>query len=158
MPFKDPELRKAKHREYSRKHYQKNREQILKTSETNKKIARAQWQRFKAALSCAKCGQSHPATLDFHHVLKDPSNRKVNHLTTHGMYTAALEELKKCVVLCSNCHRIHHHEERYALIRRRKKKKILAQVTHTHYHTDTLTKGAPHGPSDEKPVKSVPGS
>jgi hypothetical protein len=158
MPFKDPEVRKAKHREYSKKHYQKNKINIIKKSDVNKKIARAQWHKFKSDLSCAKCGQNHPATLDFHHVMKDPSNKKVNSLTKVGMYTAALEELKKCVVLCSNCHRIHHHEERYAILKRRKKKKALAKVTHTHYHTDNLTKEAHHGKSIEEPVKPVSGS
>ena len=155
MPFKDLELRKAKHREYSRKHYEKNKEKIKKSSEISKKIARAQWQNFKAALCCSKCGQNHPAALDFHHVFKDPSNKKVNRLTAHGMYAAALQEIKKCVVLCANCHRIHHHNERYAIARRRKKKKLLAQVTHTHYHTNTLTKGASDGPSNEEPVEPI---
>ena len=123
MPYKDPELRKEKQREYAKKYYEGNKVTVkAATKEVNKK-ARAEWNDYKATLSCTKCGQNHPATLDFHHIVKDESNRQVNKLTSSGKYLAAREEIKKCMVLCANCHRIHHHEERQAKKLKHKKKK-----------------------------------
>jgi len=119
MPYKDPKVRKAKHKEYSKKYYEENKKKIIATSLESKKKARADWQKFKATLACEKCGQNHPATLDFHHIVRDKSNRKVNQLTKIGSYLAARQEITKCSVLCANCHRIHHHEEKR--VARRKK-------------------------------------
>lgn len=73
---------------------------------------REQWQEYKATLMCTVCSESHPATLDFHHVVRDPTNRKLGKLLRNGAYKDAYEEIKKCVVLCANCHRKHHHQER----------------------------------------------
>lgn len=111
MPYKDPEVRRSKHKEYSKKHYEGNKSKIIAVSLENKRKARADWQIFKATLSCEFCGQNHPATLDFHHTVRDKSNRKISNLTKVGRYVAAREEIKKCIVLCANCHRIHHHDE-----------------------------------------------
>lgn len=116
MPYKDPELRKQKAREYSKKHYRANRAQCIARVREKKQIARQNFIEFKSRLSCVKCGQNHPATLDFHHVVRDPSNKKIYELTQNGAYDAAIKEIsEKCVVLCNNCHRIHHWEERFTL-------------------------------------------
>jgi len=122
MPYKDPEKRRAKAREYSKRHYAENKAEVIETSRVNKNKARAAWQAYKNTLSCVKCGQNHTATLDFHHIVIDKSNRKINQLTTKGQYAAAREEIKKCMVLCANCHRIHHHDERAT--KRKIKKKL----------------------------------
>jgi len=107
---------KEKQKEYSKTHYYKNREAVMARVSANKKKAREFWETFKSRLRCTQCGESHPATLDFHHLVKDPSNKKINHLTCNGAYKQAIEEIQtKCIVLCSNCHRKHHHEERKPL-------------------------------------------
>ena len=121
MPYKDAEVRKAKHKEYSKKYYEINKKKIIATATKNKKKARVNWQKFKATLSCEMCGQNHPATLDFHHTVKDKSNKKINQLTKVGAYHLAKQEITKCAVLCANCHRIHHYDEK--LIGKHKKKK-----------------------------------
>lgn len=113
MPYKDPEIRKQKAREYSKKHYEANKAAYIERIARNKKAARQQFAEFKARLSCERCGENHPATLDFHHVVKHPSNRKINTLTKNGAYDAAIQEImEKCVALCSNCHRKLHDSER----------------------------------------------
>ena len=60
--------------------------------------------------SCSKCGYSFTkeniAAFDFHH--KEDSSKK------DGINFRLLnykEELKKCILLCSNCHRILHQNE-----------------------------------------------
>jgi len=111
MPYKDPEHAKIKNREYNRKWYQNNKAKHTAQTTKNKRGYRAKWAEFKASLSCSKCGAKHPAIIDFHHVIKDGTKREVNRLAAEGRYTAAVEETKKCVPLCANCHRIFHYEE-----------------------------------------------
>lgn len=113
MPFKDPEVRRQKAKIYSKRHYESHRSEHIERIRLQKIRNRADWERFKATLQCAQCGENHPATLDFHHVLRDPLNRKISELSQNGAYKQARQEiLDKCIVLCANCHRKHHHEER----------------------------------------------
>ena len=124
VPYADPEWKKEYHRRKSAEHYQKNKAKVKATSKVSRKMGKAAWVIFKSTLSCTKCKCNHPAALDFHHV--DPTNKLDNvfNLVSCGQFAKAYEETKKCIVLCSNCHRIHHHNERLALKLRRKKKKL----------------------------------
>ena len=66
-------------------------------------------------LSCIKCGEDHPAVLDFHHT--DPSTKEseVSDLVGNGSSMVKIkQEIDKCIVLCSNCHRKLHWKERNA--------------------------------------------
>lgn len=119
-----PRIDKAKRNEYQRSWYAKNSEAVKEKVKANKHKYRNQWREFKATLSCINCGFNHPAALDFHHVIRSPDNRKVNELLRQDAYRAAMEEIKKCVVLCANCHRVHHHEERQQSLVKKKKKKL----------------------------------
>lgn len=112
MPFKDPEIRKLKQKEYSKKHHENNLDTVRAKSAARKRKIRADFAAFKATLACTKCGENHPATLDFHHHTPNPANKKINELIRLGSFTRAMQEIKdKCIVLCSNCHRKHHWEE-----------------------------------------------
>lgn len=114
VPYADPEIRRVKQAEFSKRYYEKNKAQIIAKLNERKKLGRKKWQQFKATLECTNCGEGHPATLDFHHIDRhDPSNRKVYELVKNGMYARAITEIRtKCMVLCANCHRKHHHAER----------------------------------------------
>ena len=111
MPIKDPEERKRKHKEYSRKYYEANKEKVKALSKTNRAVGKARWSAFKCTLKCTKCGFNHPAALDFHHVNPAEKENLVSKMVANGCYAAAMEEVQKCIVLCANCHRIHHYEE-----------------------------------------------
>jgi hypothetical protein len=66
----------------------------------------------KKSLCCEKCGENHPACLDFHHT--NPKNKEFSlAYARHGGHGKAriLEEISKCEVLCSNCHRKLHWEK-----------------------------------------------
>jgi hypothetical protein len=104
-------VRKEKHAEYSREYYLANKEKVMARSKVTRAIGKARWDTFKRTLKCTKCGFSHPAALDFHHV--DPSEKEniVSKLVSNGCFAAAMEEVQKCIVLCANCHRVHHAEE-----------------------------------------------
>lgn len=63
----------------------------------------------KVSTGCLVCGESrHGSILDYHHV--DPTFKSFG--IAQGGITAPLpvllKEIKKCVVLCSNCHRLLH--------------------------------------------------
>ena len=111
MPYKDGTVRTEKQREYAAKHYLKNKKLIIARSAERRRKNKLIWETYKATLSCAQCGFMHPAAIDFHHVYPEEKLTSVYKLVNAGHYRQAHEEIKKCVPLCANCHRIHHHGE-----------------------------------------------
>ena len=108
MPYRDKEAQRKSNRDS----YARNKEQVGAKVKEYKMLLRAEWQAYKSTLVCTVCGEPDPATLDFHHAVRDPANRKLSDLLRNGAYKDAHEEIKKCVVLCANCHRKHHQRER----------------------------------------------
>jgi hypothetical protein len=64
---------------------------------------------------CTICnGVFHSAAFDFHHINPKEKDHSIRHLMWRKKTTRD-EELKKCILICSNCHRELHakyHEER----------------------------------------------
>jgi hypothetical protein len=56
---------------------------------------------------CFFCGESEACCLDFHHK-GDDKDKGVSYWTHAKSKTKMLEEIKKCSVVCSNCHRKIH--------------------------------------------------
>jgi hypothetical protein len=112
MPYKDPEVRKAYHKEKSRKHYLTNRAKTLIANAKIRKEAKDKWIAYKSGLSCTKCGFNHVAALDFHHTDPALKDGNIHRFVSNGRFAKAYEEIKKCIVLCANCHRIHHYKEK----------------------------------------------
>lgn len=81
-----------------KKHYKDNKEQYFDK--------RKWFFELKKGLQCEECGFNHPAALDFHHI--DPKNKKFGIAFNKHNKKEVLEEIKKCRVLCANCHRIEH--------------------------------------------------
>lgn len=54
MPYKNLEVRKAKHREYAKKYYEANKEKIIAASGKARKKERVEFASFKSRLSCAR--------------------------------------------------------------------------------------------------------
>jgi len=61
----------------------------------------------KGNSKCSRCSESHSACLDFHHVGEklECVSRMVSRNCAWG---SVLDEIAKCEVLCSNCHRKLH--------------------------------------------------
>jgi hypothetical protein len=106
------EVRRAYRKKNRAKLKHENREYYLKR--------RAKWLEFfeqHCDMSCSKCGYSKSkVALDFHH--RDPSKKKFGitekamvSIVSEEMKALVLTEIKKCDVLCANCHRILHFEE-----------------------------------------------
>lgn len=112
MPYKDPKVRKSKQREYSRRWYLSNKEATHESVAKRKRRLRKEWFEYKAQQACSHCGFSHPAAIDFHHVVKT-GKRSVNVLAVkqNNIPAAIREAEEKCIPLCSNCHRVLHWQE-----------------------------------------------
>jgi hypothetical protein len=85
-----------------------------------RKFKRKQWlYDIKSKLSCSECGyDKHPVALQFHHVNESTKLGEINRLLyrTNANLSVILAEMKKCVVLCANCHAVHHYEEYYKTV------------------------------------------
>ena len=68
-----------------------------------------QFSEWKSTLKCVECGENHVSCLEFHHI--DPSRKEGLISKLVCSKKRLQEELKKCIVLCSNCHRKHHYQE-----------------------------------------------
>ena len=55
---------------------------------------------------CSVCGESRLACLEFHHTRPEDKERGIAQIRTIAKF---MEEVKKCVVVCANCHAIIHY-------------------------------------------------
>lgn len=69
----------------------------------NKKIV----DNYKQNHPCA-CGENRIACLDFHHSDGSKENNISFLVCKHKSIKLLLEEMDKCIVICSNCHRVLH--------------------------------------------------
>src|SRR5919197_3656115 len=108
MPLKDKDKRREYQREYMRRWYQANKEKHIALVRSRDKKIEAWFRAYKQGLSCERCGEDHPACLDFHH--RDPKAKKFSVGRPHHRPSlkGLKEEIAKCVVLCANCHRKEH--------------------------------------------------
>jgi hypothetical protein len=127
VPYKDPKVRKERHKEYSKAHYARNKAAVIAASKTQRISFAKRWEEYKSQQVCINCGFSHPAAIDFHHVKRHPSNRKLYELIKNRAFDKALQEVKKCVPLCANCHRVHHYEEHKTKKKIQKKARLFGQ-------------------------------
>ena len=110
----DPKLSKAKIVEltgWKRFHWWIRSDEARKRLAENQKKSKSKSQQiiadFKSEIGgCCKCGyNSCNAALEFHHVDADQKHKTVGSITSKERL---IKEIKKCVLLCSNCHREHH--------------------------------------------------
>ena len=63
-------------------------------------------------LGCMTCEEKHPACLEFHH---EDSEAKSFSIASHINRALTLKdlsnEINKCILICSNCHRKEHHRQ-----------------------------------------------
>lgn len=98
--------------------YRRNRIKVIEKNKIRKYKIREEnykWFReYKQSLSCEICGENHIACIDFHHKFKRKNKRElINYRIKWGCSRKTiLNEIEKCRVLCSNCHRKLHYDER----------------------------------------------
>lgn len=102
---------KDRYCELERERYKRDRTKRIAAAKARGKKHREWAKKLKATFSCMECGESHPATLDFHH--RDPATKEYNVarlLSTTMARKKILAEIEKCDVLCANCHRKLHYQ------------------------------------------------
>jgi hypothetical protein len=101
-------------RERSKKWYKQNFETSKKKSSKRVQERRDWFNQIKQTVECAKCGENHISCLDFHHI--DPSKKEFGIANSINSLSLSkekiLEEIEKCIILCSNCHKKFHYLER----------------------------------------------
>lgn len=117
MPYKDLEERKKNHTRYMREvWYPKNKSlhiELVRKARNRRRTELRKWlYEFKQENGCYDCGIKDYRVLEFDHL------RDKKFIISVGVGTRTktelLEEIKKCDVICSNCHRIRTWERRAA--------------------------------------------
>lgn len=80
----------------------------LKTGQNRSNRIREFVKFIKGNFKCINCPESCPCCLDFHHLDPTLKDRDVSECLHNGSMKKLLDEVSKCVVLCSNCHRKIH--------------------------------------------------
>lgn len=114
MPYKDEDVRRERSREYSKASYQRHKAEVIAKRKQRQIEIHNSFKRYKSTLCCMKCGISHPAVLQFHHRNKAGKSFAIANVVARATsMQQIINELKKCDVLCVNCHAKHHWREKY---------------------------------------------
>lgn len=66
--------------------------------------------KIKSDVGCCLCKEIDYCCLDFHHVERNEKEHNITRLVSAKSVWKLIEEINKCIVVCSNCHRkIHYH-------------------------------------------------
>ena len=77
----------------------------------NKRVKRKRdvVEKYKIEKGCAKCGYKKlGVVLEFHHIDKNTKEKSIGNMII-GKLHKTIEEIDKCIVLCSNCHQEFHY-------------------------------------------------
>ena len=103
MPTKDPALRAANNRRYYEKNKARVRERTALARERNAKFVRD----LKESTPCADCGKFYPwYVMDFDHLRDKIADVGTMATQTVVSLKTLQEEIDKCEIVCSNCHRV----------------------------------------------------
>ncbi len=93
-----------------KRYYEKNRENLLKRRKKERRDFRIKLKNMLGG-KCSICGYKKcSAALDFHHN-KGKKEAHVSFLIKNDSKQKALKEIKKCILLCANCHREVHNKD-----------------------------------------------
>ncbi|MCG3770728.1 MAG: hypothetical protein JW384_01888 [Nitrosomonadaceae bacterium] len=104
MPYKDEQQQK----EAKQRHYARHKAKFLSRVACRRDTRSVWFKLLKSLTPCLVCAEKHPACIDYHHINSDKDSnvsRLVNDLRSS---VRVEDELRKCIPLCSNCHRKVH--------------------------------------------------
>ena len=96
---------------YDHDRHVKLREKIINQKKEYRRRINLWYKDYKKNLKCEKCGDTRWYVLTFHH--KDKNNKSFDISNGWNRFSKKRieEEIKKCEVLCANCHMEIHYEE-----------------------------------------------
>ena len=97
-------------KEYQKTHYENNKIYYIDKKNIRKESIKNFINRIKRLSQCSKCSEKDIACLDFHHVNDLEKDFNISIALQLGVSMSILKkELRKCIILCSNCHRKLHY-------------------------------------------------
>ena len=94
----------GKQSEAQARHYRDNKQTYVDRARVRKQSLKQSIKELKESTPCADCGISYPYyVMDFDH-LRDKAY-EMNRLLAAGASKRIREEILKCEIVCSNCHR-----------------------------------------------------
>lgn len=117
------EEQNAKRRAHYKRHiekvkeYKKNNKEKIRTNTRNKAIEKKLTVIELLGGCCSVCRNKFPPYIyDLHHI--DPKTKDYPPASLYSRsWEIVFEEIKKCVLVCANCHRKIHHEDKYDILR-----------------------------------------
>jgi uncharacterized OB-fold protein len=62
--------------------------------------------------TCSSCGQAyHHSAMQFHHLRPSEKDHKISTILGRHSWDNILSELRKCGLMCANCHAVYHYKE-----------------------------------------------
>jgi len=99
--------------EYQRKHYKSK--YYKSKAKSRKKFLYSFVNRLKSILKCSNCNENRFWVLDLHHINPLEKKRNIAIMINRGVAFKTLKkEIRKCKILCANCHRDFHYKEQIA--------------------------------------------
>jgi hypothetical protein len=113
MPYKNKEKQKEYQREWIRNNPEQ-KEKNIKSSRMRKRKNKLLLDKYKNNIGCycRSCGiYDHPLCMDFHHLDRTEKRGTVSEIASHGYkWEVVQNEIDKCILLCSSCHRKVHEQ------------------------------------------------
>lgn len=92
--------------------YLKHKDEIIDKQRERRRATQDWWEEYKRQFSCSKCGEDHPACIQFHHH-NDDKEATVSWLVHNNVCKERiLKEIAKCISLCANCHFKEHWKKK----------------------------------------------
>lgn len=99
----------------------KNREHMREWRAANKERDHKNWSNLRRKkriwldtqkTACVKCGESDIICIDFHHIDSTKKDANLSEAIARWSIKRLQQEMAKCIMICSNCHRKLHAAER----------------------------------------------
>lgn len=90
-------------KEYFKNYYKLNKKKMNKNGKISNMLGRKKMDNVKRSKGCKICNIKDPSVLQFHH--RNPKTKLFSIGNAHQKkWIIILKEMKKCDILCSNCH------------------------------------------------------
>jgi hypothetical protein len=98
-------------KEYHKQHYLNNINKYRTKAQVLRDFLKSFVNRFKQFKGCKICKEKRYWVLEFHHNDRLEKTDTINRFVTNGNFKLLKKEIRKCDVLCSNCHKDLHYNE-----------------------------------------------